>query len=81
MSSNVYQTKDAPRYVSGHAVILGYLAIGLFGGSILNYVLLRRENEKRRNGERDHWVQGLDAKQIELLGDKRYRTPPPHLLG
>lgn len=72
MSSNVYREKDKPHYRLGHAIVLGYLAIGLLGGSILNYVLLERENGKRRRGERDHWVEGLDAKQIEALGDQRY---------
>ncbi|RPB27349.1 MFS general substrate transporter [Terfezia boudieri ATCC MYA-4762] len=72
MSSNVYRGKDAPHYTLGHAVILGYLTIGLLGGSILQWFLLRAENERRINGERDHWVQGLDLQQIEALGDKKY---------
>lgn len=37
----------------------------------MQYLLLRRENGKRRRGERDHWIEGLDQNQIELLGDKR----------
>jgi hypothetical protein len=76
MSSNVYRGIDAPHYTLGHSVVLGYLAVGLLGGSILNYVLLKRENEKRRRGERDHWVQGLNHKEVEYLGDKRYVVPP-----
>ncbi|KAF8252812.1 MFS general substrate transporter [Wilcoxina mikolae CBS 423.85] len=71
MSSNVYLARDSPRYTMGHAIILGYLAIGLFGGSVLNYVMLKRENEKRRNGERDNWIQGKTQKEIEMLGDER----------
>ncbi|KAF8533727.1 major facilitator superfamily domain-containing protein [Trichophaea hybrida] len=58
MSSNVYLARDSPRYTMGHAIILGYLAIGL-------------ENEKRRNGERDNWIQGKTPKEIEILGDER----------
>lgn len=68
----MYRSKDAPHYRLGHAIVLGYLAVGLLGGSILNYVLLKRENDKRRRGERDIWTDGLDAKQIEGLGDQRY---------
>ncbi|KAG0138353.1 major facilitator superfamily domain-containing protein, partial [Tuber indicum] len=71
MSSNVYRQVDAPRYRLGHGIVLGYLAIGLLGGSVLNWVLLRRENERRRNGERDAWVQGLNRKEVEYLGDQR----------
>jgi len=80
MSSNVYRAEDAPHFRLGHSVVLGYLAIGLFGGSILNYSLLRRENEKRRRGERDVWIGGLSRKEIEDLGDKRFVSPlPSHL--
>jgi hypothetical protein len=50
---------------------MGYLVLFLFGGSVVQYLLLRRENGKRRRGERDQWVEGLDHSQIELLGDKR----------
>ncbi|KAG0639158.1 major facilitator superfamily domain-containing protein [Tuber brumale] len=71
MSSNVYRQVDAPHYRLGHGIVLGYLAIGLLGGSVLNWVLLRRENERRRNGERDAWVQGLNRKEVEYLGDER----------
>ncbi|OOQ91533.1 putative MFS transporter [Penicillium brasilianum] len=71
VSSNIYRDKDKPRYYPGHGVVLGYLVLFLFGGSVVQYLLLRRENGKRRRGERDQWVEGLDHSQIELLGDKR----------
>lgn len=71
VSSNIYREKDKPRFYPGHGVVLGYLVLFLFGGSILQYMLLRRENSKRRRGERDQWIEGLDRSQIELLGDKR----------
>jgi MFS family permease len=69
VSSNVYF--NGPRYPEGHGVIMGYLAVFLFGGSVLMSFLLRRENAKRRRGERDHWVQGLNEKEVEKLGDQR----------
>ncbi|KGO37065.1 Major facilitator superfamily domain, general substrate transporter [Penicillium expansum] len=71
VSSNIYRDDDKPRYYPGHGVVLGYLVLFLFGGSVVQYLLLRRENGKRRRGERDHWIEGLDQNQIELLGDKR----------
>ncbi|KAL7275393.1 hypothetical protein RUND412_001671 [Rhizina undulata] len=71
MSSNIYRARDAPHYTLGHAVVLGYLSIGLLGGSILNYVMLSRENDKRQRGERDHWIEGLDEEEIRQLGDQR----------
>ena len=71
VSSNIYRKGDAPRFIPGHSVVLAYEAVFLFGGSVLQHVLLRRENAKRRNGERDVWVQGLSEAEIEKLGDKR----------
>ncbi|KAI5814864.1 high-affinity nicotinic acid transporter [Pyronema omphalodes] len=71
VAANVYPVKDAPHYTLGHSIVVGYLTIGLFGGSVLNYYLLKRENTKRRNGERDHWVKGKTAKEIEMMGDMR----------
>jgi MFS family permease len=69
VSSNVYF--NGPRYPEGHAVMIAYLTLFLFGGSVLMTVLLRRENAKRQRGERDHWVQGLTEKEVEKLGDQR----------
>lgn len=71
MSSNIYRDRDAPNYYPGHGTVLSYLVLFLFGGSVLQYILLQCENRKRRNGERDHWVEGLDRSQMELLGDRR----------
>ncbi|KAL1843871.1 hypothetical protein VTJ49DRAFT_7222 [Mycothermus thermophilus] len=69
VSSNIYF--NSPRLVEGHAVVLGYLALFLLGGSVLMTWLLRLENGRRRRGERDHWVQGLLDKEVEELGDQR----------
>lgn len=53
--SNVYRGADAPRFIPGHAVVTGYLAL-LFGGSVLHYVLLRRKNKTRRVMASDYWA-------------------------
>jgi len=71
VSSNIYQAKDAPKYRKGHGIVLAYLTIFLFGGSILQYVLLRNENRKRRAGGRDYWAEGKTEKEIEAMGDTR----------
>jgi hypothetical protein len=71
VSSNIYRGKDAPNFYPGHGTVLAYLVLFQFGGSVVQYLLLRLENRKRLRGDRDHWVQGLDRSQIELLGDKR----------
>ncbi|KAE8151627.1 putative MFS transporter [Aspergillus avenaceus] len=71
VSSNIYRGEDAPEFYPGHGVVLAYLVLFLFGGSVVQYIGLRIENAKRRRGERDHWVQGLDQDQLKLLGDNR----------
>lgn len=69
VSSNMYQTKTAPLYRTGHAIAVGYLTIFLFGGSLLNLFLLKRENEKRASGGRDYLVEGKTEREVEALGD------------
>lgn len=69
ISSNIYFQR--PRYVVGHATIIPFLIVFLFGGSILLRFLLKRENGKRARGERDVWVRGLNESEKLALGDKR----------
>lgn len=69
VSSNIYFNE--PRFYEGHGIIIAYLVICTFGGSILMTVLLHAENRRRRAGLRDHWVEGLSIQEVEALGDRR----------
>lgn len=69
ISSNIYF--DKPKFIRGHSIVIAFLVVCLWGGSILLHLLLRRENRKRIRGERDVWVQGLTESQKAALGDKR----------
>ncbi|TAQ87293.1 hypothetical protein B7494_g4398 [Chlorociboria aeruginascens] len=69
VSSNIY--RKAPKYVSGHATVMGYMIVFLMGGSTVMYLLLRRENAARKAGKRDHWVEGMSEMEAEKLGDQR----------
>lgn len=71
VSSNIYRSVDQPRYKPGHGVVLAYVTLFLLGGSALQYVLLKRENQKRRNGERDYLIAGKSEAEIDKLGDRR----------
>ena len=71
VSSNIYRQKDAPNFFPGHGTVLAYLTLFLFGGSVLQHFLLRRENAKRRAGLRDHRAEGLSPLEYEKLGDQR----------
>lgn len=71
VASNIYIQKQAPKFRTGHGVVLGYLVVFLFGGSIVTHFLLEWENKKRLSGKRDHWIEGKNQAEIEKLGDKR----------
>jgi hypothetical protein len=69
VSSNIFYS--SPRFIAGHATIIAYLAVCIFGGSVLMMILLSRENAKRRSGKRDYLIHNKDECQIEKLGDNR----------
>lgn len=71
VASNIYRNKDKPRFFLGHGVVLAYLTLFLFIGSIATRFLLARENKKRRNGLRDAWVEGKSEQEVLEMGDKR----------
>ena len=69
VSSNIYF--KGPKYTVGHSVVMAYMILFLLGGSVLLELLLLRENNLRKKGKRDHWVEGLTEKEAESLGDRR----------
>jgi len=71
VASNIYRQADAPGYKLGHGVVLAYLTLFLFFGSIGTTYYLRDENKKRLSGKRDHWVEGKNQQEIRALGDER----------
>ncbi|KAF2015710.1 MFS nicotinic acid transporter-like protein Tna1 [Aaosphaeria arxii CBS 175.79] len=71
VASNIYRGRDKPRFLLGHGVVLAYLVLFLFGGSVVTRWLLVKENGKRVRGERDVWVEGKGEEEVEMLGDKR----------
>ena len=71
VASNIYRQSDSPRFIPGHAVCIAYEALFLFGGSLLQHIGLRIENNRRRQGKLDHLVEGKSEEEIDKLGDKR----------
>lgn len=71
VSSNIYLSRDSPRYYTGHAVVLSWQIVFLFGGSVFLYIMLGRENKKRAAGERDYLIEGKTSEEIRFLGDQR----------
>ncbi|PKS06274.1 hypothetical protein jhhlp_007022 [Lomentospora prolificans] len=71
VSSNIYFSE--PKFLEGHAVVLAFLSIFLFGGSALMLLSLAVENKKRRDGRQDMILQGKSESEVEELGDKHPR--------
>jgi hypothetical protein len=69
ISSNIYF--KPPKYTVGHAAVMAWMIVFLLGGSVAMELLLMRENKLRREGKRDHWVEGLTEKEAEKFGDMR----------
>lgn len=69
VSSNIFF--NGPRFFVGHGVILAYMVLFLFGGSLLMTTLLRRENKLREAGARDSWAEGKSELELEQEGDRR----------
>jgi hypothetical protein len=70
VSSNIYRGSDAPNFYPGHGTVIAYLVLFQLCGSIVQYLLLRRENSKRLRGERDAWLE-FSPEKIEIRGDRR----------
>jgi hypothetical protein len=70
VASNIYRGVDKPRFIPGNSVVLAYLVVFLFGGSLIQHVLLILENRKRSAGRRNGWLE-LDEAQLKIRGDKR----------
>ncbi|KAF2199437.1 hypothetical protein GQ43DRAFT_398772 [Delitschia confertaspora ATCC 74209] len=71
VSSNIYIKSENPHYRTGHATVLAYMLVCLFGGSIFMHFMLRRENKLRKSGRRDHWMEGKTAEEVRMMGDVR----------
>jgi hypothetical protein len=72
MSSNVYRQTDSPYYRKGHSIVLGYVAVGIVGGSLLNIACLNIGNKVREAGGEDlrkNVLEGLSEEEIEDLVD------------
>ncbi|KAF2167564.1 hypothetical protein M409DRAFT_22369 [Zasmidium cellare ATCC 36951] len=69
--SYLFPASDAPAYRAGNSTALGYVAIGITLGSMLQYVLLSLENRARRAGKRDARIENKSEEEIAALGDKR----------
>lgn len=69
MASNFYRAEDAPRYILGHALELGFIVAGILAGIILvlNY---KRINKKRERQLAEGAHNGYTPEELAALGDR-----------
>jgi hypothetical protein len=68
-ASNFYRQKDAPRYILGHALELGFTAVGIIAACtlVLGY---NRINKKRAKIVREGGHNHLTPEELSAEGDK-----------
>lgn len=71
MASNFYREQDAPRYILGHGLELGFVCTGIVAGVILNisYAIINKRREKRLA---EGVESGLGSRELSEMGDKAY---------
>ena len=69
MASNFYRSADAPRYILGHALELGFICGGIIAVVVLvlNY---RRINKKRDRQMAEGAHNGYTLDEMSALGDR-----------
>lgn len=72
MSSFLYPSAEGPRFVRGHSVSLSMVAFAMVIYTVMWWVF-SRENRKRRNGERNAKIEGLNEQEVAALGDDNPR--------
>ena len=74
MASFLYPAREGPRFVRGHGVTMAMIGWAVCVYAFMSWYFTY-ENSRRRNGDRDARIQGLDAQEILALGDEnpRYR--------
>ncbi|SPN96594.1 related to allantoate permease [Cephalotrichum gorgonifer] len=71
VSSNIYY--KPPNFIEGHAIVLGFLAAFLVGGSFVMMVFLEKQNKKRSSGRMDHVLEGKTDQEAADMGDMHPR--------
>ena len=69
MASNFYRAEDAPRYVLGHALELGFICVGIVA-LLLLVVNYRRINAKRERQMAEGAHAGFSLEEMSALGDR-----------
>lgn len=69
MASNFYRSEDGPRFILGHALELGFIVAGIFGGLALVFAYSRinkKRDEAMANGAEDQYT----LQELSEKGDR-----------
>ncbi|PPJ59309.1 hypothetical protein CBER1_04233 [Cercospora berteroae] len=69
MAPFLYPSSEGPRYLKGHGVTMGLVALGAVTYAVM-YAYFTRENKMRAAGKRDERMQGMTDEEILALGDE-----------
>jgi hypothetical protein len=69
MASNFYRSADAPRYVLGHGLELGFISLGIIAGFVLllGYSTANKKRSKILSQEGGH---GYSQEELSEKGDR-----------
>lgn len=70
MAPFIYTPDQAPRYVKGHTIALGFICVS-WTLALANVIYCLKENAARKAGQRDHLAQ----KYYELVNDGKTQAP------
>ncbi|CAI6086878.1 hypothetical protein V2G26_009616 [Clonostachys chloroleuca] len=68
----LYRTNEGPRYVKGHAISMGLIALSSVV-YILFWAWFRHQNRRKAAGKDDHKIQGMTEEEAEELGEENPR--------
>lgn len=69
MASNFYRAKDAPRYILGHGLELGFIGGGIIA-SIILVVGYTAQNRKRARRIEEGALDSYTAQELSQKGDR-----------
>lgn len=69
MAPFIYPTKDAPRYIAGHAVTLAMVTLAVIIYAIMSFYL-RQQNQRRKAGKEHGKLVGRSDNEVAELGDE-----------
>ena len=72
MAPFLYKTNDAPRYITGHAVSLAMVAMGVICYALMWY-WFRAANKRRAAGKEDYKAEAKTEEEVAELGDESPR--------